>query len=53
MMVFADPNRVDHQICVQQGDEVIVISLDAANDFENLKKDARQFNCEGAKISLR
>lgn len=48
-----DPDRPDREICVQQGEEVIVINLDAANDFENLKKDARQFNCEGVKISMR
>lgn len=48
-----DPNRPDRQICIQQGDEVIVMNLDAANDFENLKKDAHQFSCEGGKISRR
>jgi parallel beta-helix repeat protein len=48
-----DDNRPEREICVQQGDEVIVINLDAANDFENLKKDPRQFDCEGIKISMR
>ncbi|MBX2915302.1 MAG: right-handed parallel beta-helix repeat-containing protein [Cyclobacteriaceae bacterium] len=45
-----DPTRLQREICVQQGDKVIVINLDAANDFENLKKDARQFDCEGVRI---
>jgi len=48
-----DATRLQRDICVQQGDEVIVINLDAANDFENLKKDARQFDCEGVRISKR
>jgi parallel beta-helix repeat protein len=47
---IADPNRADRELCVQQGDEVTVIDLDAANDFNNLKKDPRQFNCDSVKI---
>jgi parallel beta-helix repeat protein len=48
-----DPTRLQREICVQQGDDVIVIDLDAANDFKNLKKDARQFDCVGVRISKR
>lgn len=48
---IADPKRPERGICIQQGDEIIVLNLDAANDFENLKKDPHQFNCEGVKIS--
>jgi len=48
-----DPARPEREICVQQGDEVILINLDAANDFENLKKDPHQFDCEGKSISKR
>lgn len=48
-----DPTRPDREICVQQGDGVNLIDLDAANEFENLKKDPRQFDCEGVKISVR
>lgn len=48
-----DAKRPDREICIQQGDEIIVINLDAANDFENLKKDPHQFECVGVKISQR
>jgi hypothetical protein len=50
---IVDPERVERDICIQEGDEVLLINLDAANDFEKLKKDAHQFNCEGVKISFR
>ncbi len=48
-----DPKRTNRGLCVQEGDEINVINLDAANDFKNLKKDARQFDCAGVKISKR
>ncbi|MBL7859853.1 MAG: right-handed parallel beta-helix repeat-containing protein [Cyclobacteriaceae bacterium] len=48
-----DPKRADRGLCVQEGDKVNVINLDAANDFKSLKKDARQFDCAGVKISKR
>lgn len=48
-----DPKRTNRGLCVQEGDKVNVINLDAANDFKDLKKDARQFDCAGIKISKR
>lgn len=48
-----DPKRADRGLCVQEGNKVNVINLDAANDFKSLKKDARQFDCAGVKISKR
>lgn len=50
---IADPKRADRGLCIQEGDEVNVMNLDAAHDFENLKKDPHQFDCAGVKISLR
>ncbi len=44
--------RPNPELCIQQGDEIIMINLDAANDFKKLNKDPKQFNCEGAKVML-
>lgn len=50
---IVDPKRPDRGLCIQEGDAVNVMNLDAANDFENLKKDPHQFDCAGVKISRR
>jgi len=50
---IADPNRPNRELCVQQGEEITIINLDAANDFNGLNKDPRQFDCEGVKVSVR
>jgi len=46
-----DPARPNPALCIQEGEEINLINLDAANDFENLTKGAKQFDCEGVKIN--
>ncbi len=50
---IADLARPNRELCVQEGDDIILISLDAANDFKNLLKDPHQFNCDGVKVNVR
>jgi len=50
---IADPTRPNRELCVQEGDDINLISLDAANDFKNLLKDPHQFNCDGVKVNVR
>jgi len=45
-----DPARSNPELCIQEGDDITLINLDAANDFKNLTKGAKQFDCEGKKI---
>jgi len=47
-----DPARSNPELCIQEGDDITLINLDAANDFKNLTKGARQFDCEGKKIGM-
>jgi len=47
-----DPARSNPQLCIQEGDDITLINLDAANDFKNLTKGAKQFDCEGKKIGM-
>jgi parallel beta-helix repeat protein len=44
---IADPKRSNPEFCVQESDELTVMNLDAAHDFKNLTKGAKQFECEG------
>jgi len=46
-----NPQRPNPELCVQEGEDINLINLDAANDFENLKKGPKQFDCEGVKIN--
>ncbi len=50
---IADPARPNPELCVQEGGEIILMNLDAAHDFENLRKDPMQFDCAGVKLSIR
>jgi len=47
-----DPERSNPELCIQEGDDITLINLDAANDFKNLTKGAKQFDCEGKKIGM-
>jgi parallel beta-helix repeat protein len=47
-----DPARSNPELCIQEGDDITLINLDAANDFKNLTKGAKQFDCEGKKIGM-
>lgn len=49
---IADPRRSDRGICIREGEEAIVMNLDAANEFENLKINPLQFDCVGVKVEL-
>lgn len=49
---ITNPKRPDPELCIRQGEEIIVINLDAANEFENLKIDPHQFDCVGIKVEL-
>lgn len=49
---IADPRRSDRGICIREGEQAIVINLDAANEFENLKINPLQFDCVGVKVEL-
>lgn len=49
---IADPKRSDRGICIREGEEAIIMNLDAANEFENLKINPLQFDCVGAKVEL-
>lgn len=46
-----DPARPNPELCIQEGTEINLINLDAANDFKNLTKGPKQFDCEGVKIN--
>lgn len=45
-----NPQRTNPDLCIQEGDDIILLDLDAANDFKNLTKGPGQFNCEGKQI---
>ena len=47
---IVNPERSNPELCIQEGDKIILLKLDAANDFKNLTKGANQFNCEGKKL---
>ena len=50
---IADPNRINRELCVKEGDDINLINLDAAHDFQNLLIDRYQFNCDGVKVNAR
>lgn len=43
---ITDPDRPDHQICVKEDEETLVMVLDAANEFEGLTKDENALTCQ-------
>ncbi len=49
---IANPARPDAELCIQEGDDITLINLDAAHDFKNLTKGAKQFDCQGKKIEM-
>ncbi|HRI79015.1 MAG TPA: parallel beta-helix domain-containing protein [Cyclobacteriaceae bacterium] len=47
-----DPKRPDAEICIRDNGDILVINLDAANDFKSLSKNPQPFHCEGVKLKL-
>jgi len=48
---IVNPARSNPELCIQQGDDIVVINLDAGNDFKNLIKGPKLFDCEGVKVN--
>ncbi|HPW64485.1 MAG TPA: parallel beta-helix domain-containing protein [Cyclobacteriaceae bacterium] len=48
---IVNPTRSNPELCIQQGDDIVVINLDAGNDFKNLIKGPKLFDCEGVKVN--
>src|SRR6185295_320047 len=44
-----DPARPDAEICIRDNGEILVINLDAANDFKSLVKNPESLQCTGVK----
>ncbi|MBL7870265.1 MAG: right-handed parallel beta-helix repeat-containing protein [Cyclobacteriaceae bacterium] len=42
---IADPKRSNPEFCVEETGDLTVLNLDAANDFKNLTKGLKQFEC--------
>jgi len=40
-----DPERSERGICINEGEEIIFINLDAANEFKGLSKNVKDFAC--------
>lgn len=47
---IVNPKRPSSELCIQQGDDIVVINLDAGNEFKNLIKGPKLFDCVGVKI---
>jgi parallel beta-helix repeat protein len=47
---IADPERNNPEFCVQETGDLTVMNLDAANDFKNLTKGLKQFECAGVSV---
>jgi len=47
---IVNPKRPSPELCIQQGYDIVVINLDAGNDFKNLIKGPKLFDCVGVKI---
>ena len=45
-----DPDRPDAEICIRDNGEILIINLDAANDFKGFSKDPKAFECAGIKL---
>jgi parallel beta-helix repeat protein len=48
---IVNPSRSNPELCIRQGDDIVVMNLDAGNDFKNLIKGPKLFDCEGVKVN--
>jgi len=49
---IANPKQPERAICIQDNGDITFINLDAGNDFENLSKDVKPFECPPAQARL-